>query len=104
MLLIALVGLQYGAFLLYATPVVICIIQFFRPTMLGWLLVFIPCAAMSVAWLFGLIRDLIKISKNSKPSILLDFDDSLVFLITLAVFIGLCYWLWHVRPKEKITA
>jgi hypothetical protein len=74
MLLIALIGLQYGAFLLYATPAVICIIQFFRPTMLGWLLVFIPCAAMSVAWLFGLIRDLIKISINSRPSILLDFD------------------------------
>lgn len=104
LLLLALVGLQYGAFPLYAAPVVICIFQFFRPTMIGWLLIFLPCVAMSIAWLFGLVRDLAYIITGAKPSILLDLDDSLVFLFTLAMFLGFCWWLWKIRPTQPTAA
>jgi nicotinamide riboside transporter PnuC len=104
LLLIALVGLQYGAFPLYAAPVVICIFQFFRPTMIGWLLIFLPCVAMCFAWLFGLVRDLAYIIIGARPSILLDLDDSLVFLVALALFLGFSWWLWRIRPAQPVAA
>jgi hypothetical protein len=102
LLLIAIAGLQYGAFPLYAAPAVICLVQFFRPTMVGWLLIFIPYFVLSAAWAFGLARDLVLISINQNPGILLDLDDSIVFLGLLVISLGLCFWLWRVRPKLKI--
>jgi len=57
-LILALIGAQYGASALYAVPAVICILQFLRPTFFGWLLVFLPCTGMTVAWSIGLIIDI----------------------------------------------
>jgi hypothetical protein len=104
LLLIAIAGLQYGAFPLYAAPAVICLVQLFRPTMVGWLLIFIPYFVMSAAWVFGLARDLVRISTNQNPGILLDLDDSIVFLGLLVISLGLCFWLWRVRPKFETGA
>ncbi len=104
LLLIALIGSQYGAAALYAVPAIICILQFFRPTFIGWLFVFLPCAGMTLVWSGGLLIDIIKIMTKQHPSILLDSNDSIVFIIALAVFVGLSIWLWSVRPKLKINA
>jgi hypothetical protein len=95
---IALMGIEYGAFSLYMIPVVICITQFCWPTMIGWWLVFLPCVVVSIAGGCGLFFDLVKIMLKERPEILLDFDDSVFFLVGLAVFFGLCCWLWRVQP------
>lgn len=102
-LLLALMSAEYGAAALYAVPAIICILQFLRPSFIGWLLVFLPCAGMTSVWSAGLIIDIFKIITRQDTNILLDLNDSVAFIIALGVFCAFSLWLWRIRPTFKFN-
>jgi hypothetical protein len=95
---IGLAGLQYGALPLYLLPAIICATQFVYPTPLGWALVFTPVMAGTALWAFALVRDLVWLALGRRPSVLLDLDDSVVFVVLLSVCIAIALVLFRVRP------
>ena len=104
LLWIAVIGIPYGGLFPFAILAAICIVQFFRPTWIGWLIVFLPCAALTVTYGIRILADLVTIPFGARPSILVDLDDSVFFFFSVLIFSGLCYWLWRVRPKSKSSA
>ena len=97
---IGLAGLEYGALPAYLLPAFICATQFTYPTPLGWGLVFIPVTFGAALWTFALARDLVWLVLGRRPSVLLDLDDSVVFLAALFITIVVAVILYRVRPRR----
>lgn len=97
---IGVVGAEYGAFLLYLVLSLVCAIQFAYPTALGWAFAFAPVAFVSALWALALVRDLARLALGKPLSVLLDFDDSAIFLLTLALCIGATAWMYRLRPRR----
>ncbi len=101
LLIFALVGLEYGAFVFYLIPALICIMQFFRPTRTVWLVLFVLYLAGTVAYVVALIKDLVRITGGGQPSILVDSDDSVVFVLLIICLLAVCYGFYRVRPMFR---
>lgn len=97
---IGLAGIQYGALPAYLLSAIICTTQFAYPTPLGWGLVFAPVMTAAALWAFALARDLVWLALGRRPSVLLDVDDSVVFLVLLSVCIAMVLVLYRVRPRR----
>jgi hypothetical protein len=100
-MMFALVGVEYGATLAYSFPALICGIQFFRPTLIGWYLIFLTVLTGCVIYGFMMVQDFLRKMGGSEANILVDGDDSIVFSLLVAVLIGLVAWLWLVRPGKR---
>lgn len=99
LLVFALIGVEYGAFLLYLVPALICIIQFFRPTKVVWLVVSVVYLAGTATYVVALIADLVHLARGRQPSILVDSDDSAVFVLLVVFLVSVCFGLLKVRPR-----
>ena len=98
----AIAGWEYGAFFLYITPAVICLIQYFYPTVIGWLFFFSIFCVGTAAYLWLLLTDVVKLFAGKRPSALLDCDDSIVFILLVILLSAISYGLFKIRPK-KVT-
>lgn len=97
----ALVGVEYGASAFYLIPAVICVVQFFRPTKPGWLVLFVLYLTGTATYLVALVKDVAQLAGGSRPSILVDSDDSVVFVLLVIYLLAVCYGLFRVRPMFR---
>jgi hypothetical protein len=97
LLVFALVGTEYGAGFKYLIPALLCVVQFLRPTKLGWLVIFVLYLAGTTDYVVALIKDLVRIAGGQQPSILLDSDDSVVFALLVIYLVAVCFGLFRVR-------
>jgi hypothetical protein len=84
----------------FLIPALISFAQFFYPTFIGWVLVFLPVSVMSLLWLYGLVIGIIKMNLYPKPGASSDIDYSLFFILTALISTLLSVWLWNLRIKN----
>ena len=101
--LFALWGYQYGAFPFYFIPGLLCIIQFFYPTLLGWSFIFALYILGSVLYIFVVIKDILKMIEGQRSGIFVDFDDTVFFgiLISLIIVLAVALIKWRPVPIEN---
>ncbi len=99
----ALIGLDYGAFFLYAIPAIILIFQFLYPTLVGWLFFLLIFTAGAITYTVLLISDIIKLAQGIRPSALVDIDDSIVFIFLIILLWGLTYGAFKMKPKTIVN-
>jgi hypothetical protein len=102
-LFFALLGWQYGAFLVYFPLLVLSLLQVFYPTMLVWILLFISYLSGTVVFGHKFAIDLFTLISGSKSGVSLfaDADDAVVFSSIMALFIVITIGLWKIKPKTK---
>lgn len=88
-LVVALGGAEYGAFWVYFAPALVCAVQFVVPTKFGWGIVTVLYGASAVSYAGILLTDVWRFVKGEPLSVLLDADDSVMFLVMLAF---LCFF------------
>lgn len=103
LLIFALVGAEYGALAFYLIPALICVVQFFRPTKPVWFVLFVLYLAGTAAYVVALIKDVVQLAGGGRPSILVDSDDSVVFVLLVIYLLAVCYGLFRVRPMFRRT-
>jgi hypothetical protein len=96
--LFSLWGYQYGAFIFYFIPGLICIAHFFYPTLFGWFFIFCLYIIGSCYYLFAVFEDIYKILGGRPSGIFLDFDDTIIFSILILIIIALTFALIKLRP------
>ena len=100
--LFAIVGLAYGAFLMYAPIAAVCIAQLFYPTLFGW------AAVTLIAWVaFGsyaylAVLDVARIVAGEHPRVFLNMDDTFVFLMLVGILGVIAIGLSFKRPKRVV--
>ena len=89
----AISGYFYGAFFIYMVPVILCLLQYFHPTFFGW--IFFSCifTVGSCGYSLLLIKDIIRYFKGENTKILIDYGDSLVFILLLMFMLITTYLL-----------
>lgn len=98
--LLALMGAEYGAFFLYFWPALLCLIQFIYPTIFLWGIFLIVFLSGSVAYFILILKDIYKLIVGSSPSILIDFDDSIVFILFFIILVAITLGIFLSRPHR----
>ena len=75
-LLFAAWGAEYGAFWIYLAPAVLCVVQFFFPTRLGWGLMTVLYGGAVVLYTGLAVADLWRLATGEPLDLFLDADDS----------------------------
>jgi hypothetical protein len=99
----ALLGAEYGAFGLYLAPAVLCAVQFFFPTTLGWTLITVLYGSAVLLYTWLALADLWRLMRGEAVSLFLDSDDSLAFLFLLALLYLFLVALLFVSPWKKLA-
>jgi hypothetical protein len=100
MLLFTLMGWEEGGAITFGVPTLICVGLACRPSRLGAAILFWPFTAMACLYGYLLVKDLLVLSQGGAPSVLLDADDSVVFVLLELTFIavsGLFFVMWRSR-------
>ena len=102
LLFFALWGWEYGAFLLYFSPAILCLIQYLYPTILGWLILFSIYLAGAIVYLYVYFKDLLQLILGTKSgdSIFVDWNDSLIFTVLIALIVAIALNLYRKRPRQ----
>ena len=98
LVLFALIGWEYGASVTFAMPALICGALAIWPTRLGAAILFWPFAAGACVYGWLLVKDLLVLSQGGSPSVLVDADDSVVFVVlelTLVAVSLLFFVMWR---------
>lgn len=105
LLLFALWGWEYGAFMPYLPIAALCIVQCFYPTMIGWGILFCVYLTGAGMYLYIFFRDLFQliIGSKSATSILVDLDDSIVFITLIGLIMVIAFSLYKIRPRKYAT-
>jgi hypothetical protein len=88
----------YVAWLPYFALTAICILQFFKPMVALWWVVFAVFAVASAfySWLF--LRDLWYLATDRSTQVLLDGSDSVAFVFYLFAVLAVTFCLLRIRP------
>ena len=84
--LFALMGWEHGAYV-FVIPALICVALMLWPVRLGAFILFWPFALLACIYGCLLVIDLFILLRGSSPSVLLDADDSMVFVAVELVFL-----------------
>jgi hypothetical protein len=104
LLLFTLMGWEHGAYLIYGIPTLICLGLAVWPLRVGAAILFWPIAAGACLYGALLVQDGVVISQGGTPSVLLDADDSIAFLVlelTLIVVAVLFLAMWRPIALRK---
>jgi len=99
LILFALIGSNYGAFLPYAVLASICLTQAIYPTLLVWALSFGVFAVGAIVYAFALAQDLFRVLRGQTPSIFLNPYDTGAFVFLLTLLIALSVGIWFLKPR-----
>ena len=97
--LVALIGADYGAFLIYMVPAMLCILQYFYPRILVWGILFVIFLLGSVMYSCLLIADIYRLVVGVRPWTLVDVNDSVVFILLSAIVVGITFVVFVSRPR-----
>jgi len=100
LILVSLFASSYGlrSVAPYALAATFCVAQFFLPTVVGWFLVAGFFSVVSAYYLLILVGDIGRLDEGVRASVMLDFDDSLMFLGFLFVLLSMTIWLLSSMP------
>jgi hypothetical protein len=98
--LLALVGIAYGAFFLYAPIAAICIFHIFYPTLFGWAAVTVIAWAAFGSYAYVAVLDVVRILNNERPSVFLNEYDTFGFLVLIGILGCVATGLSIKRPKK----
>jgi hypothetical protein len=104
-LLFALMGWEHGAYMTFGVLGLICLGLAAWPARVGAAVLFWPFAAGACLYGWLLAKDLVVLAKGGAPAVLLDLDDSVVFLaveLTLIAVAALFLIMW--RPLKARMA
>jgi hypothetical protein len=104
LVLVALIGSAYGAFVPYAALAGICLVQAFYPTLLGWGVVLTLYGVGSALYLFTLGADVHRLMRGDRPQVFLNPYDSTFFLVLLASLLALSALVLRNRPVRRDSA
>lgn len=76
----------------------VCFIQFVRPTVIGWIAVFMICSLFFSIVIFNYWEATMRSIEFS--STLLNWGENVTFLFPLSIMGGVFYGLWRVRPRR----
>ena len=83
-------------------PALLCVVQIFRPTRGAWAVIFAFYVLIGGAYAVLLVSDLaVLLGSSGAPRVLVDPDDSLVFVSIEVALVALAVWLWVVRPRTE---
>jgi len=82
-------GLEHGGYLVFGIPALICVWLAVRPARRWATILFWPFTVGACLYGWLLVRDLIVLSQGGAPSVLLDTDDSVVFIMLELTLIAL---------------
>ena len=85
--LFALMGWEHGALLTFGIPALICVALMVRPVRIGAFILFWPFALLACIYGCLLVIDWFILLRGGSPSVLLDADDSVVFVAVELVFL-----------------
>jgi len=91
-------GWEHGAYVTFGIPALICVALALWPARLGAAILFWPFAAGASLYGWLLVKDLMVLSRGGAPSVLLDADDSVVFVLlelTLIAVSALFLVMWR---------
>ena len=91
-------GFQYGAFFVYFGLGIICLLQVFYPTLIGWAFILLLFLAGASLYLIQVVKDIIKIILGERPDIFVDLDDSLFFGIVISLILVVAFVLIKSKP------
>jgi hypothetical protein len=100
LVLVSLFASSYGLWSVapYALAAAFCVVQFFLPTVAGWFLIAASFLVISAYYLLILVGDIVRLGDGERPSAMLDFGDSLMFLGFLVVLLAVTFWLLFSLP------
>lgn len=92
-----LLGWEHGAFPFYAAFGIFIASQFFYYSFFGWIVVFGTYLTFTVLYTYLLVNDIF----FGANKVLLDTDDSVVFIVVYIVISAFCVMLWRIRPNSR---
>lgn len=103
LLLFTLMGWEHGAYATFGVAALIGLGLVLWPVRLGAAVLFWPFGAMACLYGWMLVRDLWRLATGGRPSVLLDADDSVVFVVVeLALLAAAVLFLYMWRPRLRI--
>jgi hypothetical protein len=103
-LVLGLIGGDYTFLLVILVPAVLCLIQAYYQWQPMWVVIFALYLLGSLFYGGLLIRDVIALSKGTRPQALLDFDDSVVFVVLVSYIVAVTWLLYRARPWRARAA
>lgn len=91
----------HGSVVFWLAPVVLCIAAAIWRSYGLWVILFGIYIVGSGAYTVLMIRDLLRLAAGESPQILLDFDDSAVFLALWVFLVGMTIALFRIRPTRS---
>jgi hypothetical protein len=101
LILVALVGVQYGAFWPYAMLAGVCVLQFGYPTMVGWGICLAIFVGGAIVYAFALAAEIVRVASSQPPRIFLNPTDTAVVVALFAILVLLCAGLLVIKPKRR---
>lgn len=100
-ILIAIIGAEYGAFWFYVIPAILCLVQYFFPTILLWGVCFFLYLVPIIYYLNYLLADIYRLLVGIRPTAMVNYVDSLVFITFEIVLLLVTYFIFLSRPKNS---
>jgi hypothetical protein len=107
LLLFTLMGWEHGAYVTFGIPTLICLGLALWPSRLGAAILFWPFAAGASLYGYLLVKDLTVLSQGGAPEVLVDADDSVVFVVlelTLIAVSVLFLVMWRSSAARRSRA
>jgi hypothetical protein len=99
--LVALVGVEYGAFWGYFFCAGLLLVHMCYPTFVLWALFTGIWCVITIVYCGMAVLDVLRIVQGDAPHVFLDGDDSLMFLVLLALCIGITWIQLRHRPVRR---
>jgi hypothetical protein len=105
LLFIGIGGWSYGIVWFYFVLAAVCLLQWFRPTLPGWIGIFAVYTIVSLGLAFLILSDVVRLSNGDRPTILVDQSDTIAFSLIFLAALGILFTLWVRRPfRRKMNA
>ncbi|MFO1352846.1 MAG: hypothetical protein U1F68_20080 [Gammaproteobacteria bacterium] len=98
-LIAAVMGRGHGLLPPYLILGLACLAQYWRPTLFGWLVMFLLYLTASAVLITELAADAWKIGTQQYPNVLISFMDGLIFTLFTVWIAGITWALVVLRPR-----
>ena len=86
--------------LFFLGPVLLCVFQAFRPSRVIWAVLFLGYLVVAGSLGVFLGADLLSLAGDGQPGVLLDFDDSVAFILLELYLVFFTVALYRIRPAR----
>ena len=95
---LALLSHGHAAGLLFLAPVIVCVLQAFRPSRAMWAALFLGYLVLTGAFGLFLAADFLSLVEGGQPE--MDLDDAVVFVLLELFLGGFTVGLYKIRPPK----